>query len=285
MQDGKTASLTAPNGLAQEKLIRAALADAGLTPNDVSYIEAHGTGTKLGDPIETAALSTVFGSNDEGCNRSVYVGSVKANIGHLEAAAGGAGLLSALLALHHGSSPPNAQLRELNPEVALSIEGSRLVISKTSEKLERPDDGTRLIAGISSFGFSGTIAHVILEEAPDANRREISEHQSFLLSNPSSSRKRYSRGVCNHRMLQRESHEIYSGNKVYSVHLHGFIKDGIGTHLVDLYDFTLNGSIGLRMEYLAAQLNIEDVITSKAPIFSSPHAAMKQLQRLRLHVS
>ena len=113
MQDGKSASLTAPNGRAQEQLLRSALRDAGVDPNDVRYIEAHGTGTKLGDPIETEALASVFGE-DRAMDDPLYVSSVKANIGHLEAAAGMAGMLSAILALQMKQAPPNAQLRVLN---------------------------------------------------------------------------------------------------------------------------------------------------------------------------
>ena len=110
MQDGKSANLVAPNGLAQETLIRTALSDANLEANDICYVEAHGTGTRLGDPVETEALSKVYGNNR---SNPLYVGSVKANVGHLEAGAGMVGLFSALSVLHHNEVPPNCHLNTL----------------------------------------------------------------------------------------------------------------------------------------------------------------------------
>jgi len=177
MQDGKSASLTAPNGLAQEELLRTALQDAGLEPREVSVIEAHGTGTKLGDPVETSALAAVYGLDREEWEPPLYVTSVKANIGHLEAAAGLAGVMSAMLTLHHKEVPPNAQLREMNEEVARSVAGTRLVFptEATALDVEQQEGNRRLIAGISSFGYSGTIAHVLIEEAPTERRRMIQQ--------------------------------------------------------------------------------------------------------------
>jgi acyl transferase domain-containing protein/acyl carrier protein len=171
-QDGKSASLTAPNGLAQEQLLRSALLDAGLDAQDVSFIEAHGTGTKLGDPVETAAMGAVYGSSDG--DVPVFVSSVKANIGHLEAAAGMAGLMTAILALQHEQSPPNAQLRKLNEQVQLSVGEGRLVFPTSVTPLRRVSDKP-LTAGLSSFGYSGTIAHVLLQEPDGAvcRRREL----------------------------------------------------------------------------------------------------------------
>ncbi|NDG63455.1 MAG: SDR family NAD(P)-dependent oxidoreductase, partial [Planctomycetes bacterium] len=231
MQDGKSASLTAPNGLAQEKLIRCALEDAGLEANDVSYIETHGTGTKLGDPIETAALASVYGLNRD-VDRPLYIGGVKANIGHLEASSGLAGMLSAILALHYGQSPPNAQLRALNSKIVATIEDTSLVISKTSESLRRLN-GRRLVAGVSSFGYSGTIAHALLEEAPEGSARQVEQHRSSTLTSVSSSRKRYSLGPVPHRMLQQVVHEAYSGNTICSVNLHaGIHRDWLKDHVV-----------------------------------------------------
>ena len=112
-QDGKSASLTAPNGQAQEKLLRATLADAGLAGCDVDYVEAHGTGTALGDPIEMGALASVLGE-DRSADHPLVMGAVKANIGHLESAAGIAGLIKAVLVLQHEQAPPNAELNDLN---------------------------------------------------------------------------------------------------------------------------------------------------------------------------
>ena len=152
-QDGRSAGLTAPNGPAQTELIRRALAAAGLGPDDIDYIEAHGTGTPLGDPIEAHALAAAFA----GRARRLAIGSVKTNIGHTEAAAGIAGLIKAVLMLGHDAIPPSLHFRRLNP-----------AISSGAELLEVPTvlrPGVRRI-GVSSFGFSGTNAHVVLEAPP-----------------------------------------------------------------------------------------------------------------------
>ena len=174
MQDGKSASLTAPNGLAQEQLLRSALADAGVDACDVSFLEAHGTGTKLGDPVETGAVASVYGAGrDE--SHPLCVSSVKGTLGHLEAASGMAGMLSAVLALHHEQAPPNAQLKKLNSKVAATVSEIPITFpfNATAAPLHRCRDGVPLLAAVSSFGFSGTIAHVLLEEPPVAQRREI----------------------------------------------------------------------------------------------------------------
>jgi acyl transferase domain-containing protein/NAD(P)-dependent dehydrogenase (short-subunit alcohol dehydrogenase family)/acyl carrier protein len=163
-QDGRSASLTAPNGLAQEKLLLSALSEAGVQPSDVCFVEAHGTGTKLGDPVETGALCSVFNTDRQ---NPLLVGSVKANIGHLEAAAGMAGLIAAVLALYHRQAPPNAQLRELNPKVAETVKNAAITFPTSTVPL----NGQRLLAGVSSFGYSGTISHVLLEEPAEHCRR------------------------------------------------------------------------------------------------------------------
>ena len=171
MQDGKSASLTAPNGLSQQDLIKNALDDAGVSPNSVSYLEAHGTGTKLGDPIETEALSAVY-CQHRGRESPLAVSSVKANIGHLEAAAGITGVLSAILALQTGQAPPNAQLNLMNKKVMAASENLPMVFPTIAQPLHRVN-GHPLLAGVSSFGYSGTIAHVILEEAPKMAIRKV----------------------------------------------------------------------------------------------------------------
>jgi len=169
MQDGKSASLTAPNGLAQQDLLLTCLSDAQLSPSDVAYVEAHGTGTPLGDPIETEAIAAVYGE-DRSPDNPLQVSSIKANIGHLEAGAGLAGVLSAIVALQHSQAPPNAQLENMNPKVAATVKGLPIHFPMEPTPLirRRDDNGTEqpLVAGVSSFGFSGTIAHVLLEEAP-----------------------------------------------------------------------------------------------------------------------
>jgi len=154
-QDGRSNGLTAPSGRAQEQVIRAALADADLSPEAVGMVEAHGTGTPLGDPIELAALSRVYGAGEAPCR----VVSAKSRIGHLEAAAGAAGMVQAVLAVAHARVPPHLHLTSLNPRV--SLEGTRLQIPTH----DTPWMGHR-VAGVSSFGLSGTNAHVIVEQPP-----------------------------------------------------------------------------------------------------------------------
>ena len=159
-QDGPSSALTAPNGPAQEDVIRTALARAGLKPRDIGYIEAHGTGTQLGDPLEVEALGAVFrGDRDSGA--PLMIGSVKTNIGHLEGAAGVTGLIKLVLALRNKEIPPHLHMKEPNPH----IDWSSMPVKVTDSLIPwDPIDGRR-IGGVSSFGFSGTNAHVIVEEA------------------------------------------------------------------------------------------------------------------------
>ncbi|EYF05475.1 type I polyketide synthase [Chondromyces apiculatus] len=162
-QDGLTTGLTAPNGLSQREVVRTALREAGLQPWQIGYVEAHGTGTSLGDPIEIEALADVLGSpHPEG--GSCAVSSVKTNIGHLEGAAGIAGFMKAVLSIHHGLIPSHLHFQSLNPNI--SLEGTRLFIP--TEQQAWPAGGARRYAGVSGFGFGGTNAHLILEEAPAA---------------------------------------------------------------------------------------------------------------------
>ena len=159
--DGKTTVLTAPNGLAQEALLRAALNNAMLAPSDISYIETHGTGTSLGDPIEIEAVSSVYGQPGLGVP-SCMLGAVKTNLGHLEAAAGIAGMIKTVLCLEHGEIPKNLHFHHLNPEI--SLHGTRLKIPTENTPWARSEQPRA--AGVSSFGLGGTNGHVILEEAP-----------------------------------------------------------------------------------------------------------------------
>ncbi len=167
-QDGKSSGLAAPNGRAQEQVIKAALADAQLSPDDIGYIEAHGTGTSLGDPIELEALGNVYGKSRTWKN-PLLLGSVKSNIGHLEPVAGMSGLLKVLLALQHEQIPPNLHFNKPNPHVPWQDLPFEVITTLTPWKQnEKPRR-----AGISAFGFSGTNAHVLIEEAPKDCRLSI----------------------------------------------------------------------------------------------------------------
>jgi acyl transferase domain-containing protein/acyl-CoA synthetase (AMP-forming)/AMP-acid ligase II/pimeloyl-ACP methyl ester carboxylesterase len=159
-QDGKSNGLTAPNGLAQQAVIRQALINAGVQAKDISYVEAHGTGTKLGDPIEVNSLKNVLMQGRKE-NQTCYLGSVKTNIGHLEAAAGIAGLIKTVLCLQNQIIPANLHFNKLNPHI--NLDQTPIHIPNDLQSWQ-PEDKPRL-AGVSSFGFGGTNAHVILQEA------------------------------------------------------------------------------------------------------------------------
>lgn len=158
-QDGTSNGLTAPNGPSQQAVIREALERGNLTPAEISYVEAHGTGTSLGDPIEVRSLKSVLmedRSSDEAC----WLGSVKTNIGHLEGAAGVAGVIKVVLQMQHREIAPHLHLKQLNPYI--SLEGTSFSVPLEGQPW--PSTGKRF-AGVSSFGFGGTNCHVILEEA------------------------------------------------------------------------------------------------------------------------
>ena len=160
-QDGASGGLTVPNGIAQQRVITEALQRAGLSPADVGYLEAHGTGTSLGDPIEVQAAAAALGDQRD-AGRPLLIGSVKTNIGHLEAAAGIAGLIKVILSLEHEVLPKHLHFRNPSPH----IPWDRLPVRVVDEAIPWGRTGRARIAGVSSFGFSGTNAHVILEEAP-----------------------------------------------------------------------------------------------------------------------
>ncbi len=160
--DGPSGGLTVPNGLAQQAVIRKALANARIEPADVSYVEAHGTGTSLGDPIEVRALMAVLGEKRTS-DQPLAIGSVKTNIGHLEPAAGVASLIKVILSLRNEEIPPLLHLKKLNPHIDTETFPLRL----PTEVVPWEKGRQRRIAGVSSFGLSGTNAHVIVEEAPD----------------------------------------------------------------------------------------------------------------------
>lgn len=157
--DGASNGLTAPNGLAQERVIAAALRDAALQPSQVSYVEAHGTGTLMGDPIEVGALARAYGPARGVASEPLWIGSVKSNIGHLEAAAGMAGLLKLCAALQHRQLPASLHVQRLNPHVPWDRIPVRVLT-------ERQDWSAPRRAAVSAFGLSGTNVHMVLEEAP-----------------------------------------------------------------------------------------------------------------------
>ena len=165
-QDGRSNGLTAPNGLSQQEVIRQALANAGVSPEEISYIESHGTGTSLGDPIEVNSLKAVLRSHD--LDHTCYLGSVKTNIGHLEAAAGIAGLIKTVLCLQNQAIPPNLHFKKLNPHIDLENTGIAIPTQL------QPWDNTSKprLAGVSSFGFGGTNAHIIIGDGKDRSLQD-----------------------------------------------------------------------------------------------------------------
>jgi len=172
-QDGRSNGLTAPNRWAQEAVLREAYRRAGVPASQVAYVEAHGTGTALGDPIEVNALATVLGA-DRPLDRALSIGSVKSNIGHLEAAAGIAALIKTVLALHHRALPPSLHVERPTPHVDWAEIPIRIQVG-----LEPwPHQSGPAFAGVSAFGFGGTNAHVVLEEAPPLSATDLPDPEA-----------------------------------------------------------------------------------------------------------
>lgn len=177
-QDGHSSGLTVPNGLSQQKLIKQALLNAQISSDRIDYVEAHGTGTPLGDPIEVRSLGAVF-KKEQSANQSLYIGSVKANVGHLEAAAGIAGLIKVILALKNESIPRQLNFKEPNPYIPWDELRFKIPTEEISWlKKEKPR-----CAGVSGFSFTGTNAHLIASEAPESKKegKQIEPPQSSHL--------------------------------------------------------------------------------------------------------
>ncbi|MBW4505569.1 MAG: aminotransferase class III-fold pyridoxal phosphate-dependent enzyme [Scytonematopsis contorta HA4267-MV1] len=175
-QDGFSSGFTVPNKTAQEALLSLALSKSSVQPADIDYIEAHGTGTALGDPIEVRALASVFGEKRE---RPLLIGSLKTNIGHLESAAGVAGLLKVVLCLQHKQIPPHLHFNQPNPH----IDWSDIPVSVVTKLTDWTSNGKPRIAGVSSFGASGTNAHMIVSEAPSQQPKpSVTERPLHILT-------------------------------------------------------------------------------------------------------
>jgi phthiocerol/phenolphthiocerol synthesis type-I polyketide synthase B len=162
-QDGRSNGLMAPNPAAQMAVLRAAYANAGVPPHEVDYIETHGTGTLLGDPIEARALGTALGRGRRPEQSPLLIGAIKSNIGHLEAAAGIAGFIKAVMAVQRASIPANLGFNTPNPHIPFD----QMRLKVVAEHQEWPHTQRPRRAGVSSFGFGGTNAHVVIEQAPD----------------------------------------------------------------------------------------------------------------------
>lgn len=181
-QDGRTNGLMAPNGQSQMAVIRKALTNANIEPATVSYLEAHGTATELGDPIEVESLRAVYGQ-PAGSGALVSLGSVKSNVGHLEAAAGIAGVIKTALSLHHRTIPATLHFQRLNPLIDLA--DSNMIVAQETSPWPVATAGTPRRAAVSAFGAGGSNGHVILEEAPPTEtgepKTELSDASQLLV--------------------------------------------------------------------------------------------------------
>ncbi|WP_424102086.1 beta-ketoacyl synthase N-terminal-like domain-containing protein [Moorena producens] len=211
-QDGRSSGLTVPNGPSQQAVIRQALENGGVEPDQVSYIEAHGTGTSLGDPIEVGAIGAVFGTSHSKEN-PLIIGSVKTNIGHLEGAAGIAGLIKVVLQLQHQKIAPHLHFKQPNPY----INWKEMPVEVATQSISWQSNSKPRIAGVSSFGFSGTNAHVVLEEAPTQVKSEdFSERPFHLLTLSAKSREALTELATRYHKHLETHQELALGNICFS---------------------------------------------------------------------
>ena len=206
-QDGMSSGLTVPNGPSQEAVIRQALENAGVSPERIGYIEAHGTGTSLGDPIEAIALGSVFGKSHSP-ERPLQIGSVKTNIGHLEGAAGIAGLMKVVLQLQHQQIASHLHLKKPNPY----INWSELPVVVSTETVPWSAKEETRMAGVSSFGFIGTNAHVVLEGTGNGERGTAKQEGDGLLVLSAKSEKALMALVAKYREFLADNPEVSLGD-------------------------------------------------------------------------
>ncbi|KAJ1610357.1 polyketide synthase, partial [Cryptosporidium canis] len=217
-QDGKSATITAPNGPSQQFVIKNALEKASLFPSQITYIETHGTGTKLGDPIEYNAIKSVFNLEDNGLSNNIclsrftplYLGAIKANIGHLEGAAGIAGLLKLILVLNYRIAVPIPNLKKINSLINSS--DFMAVLPKDKETINILNDSNIIYGGVSSFGFGGTNAHVIVECNSDNKLEDnkMFDSNQFILN-----RKNYSWSDTKHPFITEKILEKINKSEIY----------------------------------------------------------------------
>jgi acyl transferase domain-containing protein/NADPH:quinone reductase-like Zn-dependent oxidoreductase/acyl carrier protein len=302
--DGKTSSLTVPSAEAQASLLEEVYRKAGISPGEVSYVEAHGTGTQVGDPIETSALAEVLGKRRPP-GSPLPIGSVKSNVGHLEAASGIAGLVKALLVLKNRIIPPTIHLKKVNPRIPLKEWGLAVPVEPTP----LPAKG-RLVVGVNSFGFGGANAHVILEspalkktcgaskakksdvtttlspiflsaKSEDALRDLAKEYAQFLQTNPKLSPYDLAHAVA-HRREWLPQRLAVSGVEVASIAtaLDNWIQSGVDDFVVEgkewegagrpVFVFSGNGSqyAGMGRELLAESSVFHDAVAEVDGLFA-----------------
>lgn len=215
-QDGRTKGISVPNGEAQRALVREAAELAGVSPADIQFVEAHGTGTPVGDPIEANALGEVL-SEGRDPRQPCILGSIKSNIGHTESASGVAGLLKVVLSLKHGMIPPNLHFRKPNPDIDLEALGLRV---PTRLEPWPETNGAPRLACLNSFGFGGTNAHAILQEAPPVARKEkpleSSARKALLVPLSAHSPEALSAGARRLRDFCQESPDVALNDIVYT---------------------------------------------------------------------